>query len=73
MRHDLIFTTLVFAPLSAQPLGFFDVELRVSDAGGVPRLKAKANPLSRLAEWVDSSSLKLWRLKISTALLDYRP
>jgi hypothetical protein len=28
---------------SAQPLGFFDVELRVSDAGGVPWLEAKGN------------------------------
>jgi hypothetical protein len=37
---------------SAQTLEFFDLELRV------PRLEAKGNPLSRLAEWVDSISLK---------------
>jgi hypothetical protein len=34
---------------SAQPLGFFDVELRV------PWLEAKGNPLSRLAEWVETT------------------
>ena len=34
---------------SAQPLGFFDVELRV------PSLEAKGNPLSRLAEWVETT------------------
>jgi len=37
---------------SAQPLGFFDVELRV------PWLEAMGNPSSRLAEWADSISLK---------------
>jgi hypothetical protein len=34
---------------AAQPLGFFDVELRV------PGLEAKGNPLSRFAEWVETT------------------
>ena len=34
---------------SAQPLGFFAVELRV------PWLEAKGNPLSRLAEWMEAT------------------
>jgi IS5 family transposase len=34
---------------SAQTLGFFDVELPV------PWLEAKGNPLSRLAEWLEST------------------
>ena len=34
---------------SAQPLGFFDVELRVQ------WLEAKGKPLSRLAEWVETT------------------
>ena len=36
--------------LSAQTLGFLDVGLRV------PWLEAKGNPLSRLAEWVETTN-----------------